>query len=467
MSLGFTLQYITCFSLECECEPEPEPSNNQQQQQQLVVPTTSIIMSTEQHQEQSSFQDYDEQQQHHHHHQQQQQDGSGGNSGGLIASGLSWFDKQREKKKREKLKMEAEKQLQKIKDASSLLAEEGGDDNISSSSLSHQDHNHNYNHYHNHNRTPHQQPIELTANRSIGSTASVDSADVSCSKSGIGASGKKIDLNDVVTLGANNNNNNDENYNINDNNNNNNTNNNEEEDEIIPPVRVTHVDGDEDSPYILNTDQMYSIAENVLPETVTYCRWRRLYSLNRDGDSFDGCLRIIGTSKRTLMVVKTTRGEIFGGYADAPWHSRQSHATAKFYGSASSCLFSFPSSSLASSLASSSSSSSLPSTTTTATTTKDRYNSEQRRSSSSPSSSPIDVYRWTGKNRYIQVCDVSTKLLAFGGGGDKGAFGLCLQEDFQRGTTGHCDTFDNEPLCEEGNFDVVDVEFWEFLTGVF
>jgi hypothetical protein len=466
MSLGFTLQYITCFSLECECEPEPEPSNNQQQQQQLVVPTTSIIMSTEQHQEQSSFQDYDEQQQHHHHQQQQQQDGSGGNSGGLIASGLSWFDKQREKKKREKLKMEAEKQLQKIKDASSLLAEEGGDDNISSSSLSHQDHNHNYNHYHNHNRTPHQQPIELTANRSIGSTASVDSADVSCSKSGIGASGGKIDLNDVVTLVANNNNN-DENYNINDNNNNNNTNNNEEEDEIIPPVRVTHVDGDEDSPYILNTDQMYSIAENVLPETVTYCRWRRLYSLNRDGDSFDGCLRIIGTSKRTLMVVKTTRGEIFGGYADAPWHSRQSHATAKFYGSASSCLFSFPSSSLASSLASSSSSSSLPSTTTTATTTKDRYNSEQRRSSSSPSSSPIDVYRWTGKNRYIQVCDVSTKLLAFGGGGDKGAFGLCLQEDFQRGTTGHCDTFDNEPLCEEGNFDVVDVEFWEFLTGVF
>jgi hypothetical protein len=458
LGFGFTLQYITCFSLECESEPEPESSNNQQQLQ-LVVPTT-IIMSTEHHQEQSAFQDYEEQQ---HQHQKQGESGSGG--GGLIASGLSWFDKQREKKRREHLKMQAEKQLQKIKDASSLLAADnsiasgnsgGDDDNISSSSLSHhQGHNHN------HNRPP-PQPIGLSANKSIGSTASVDSADVSCSKSGEGASGK-FDLNDVVTLVANNNKNNNENYNINDsnsnstNNNNDNNNNEDDQEEIITPVRVTHVDGDEDSPYILDTDQMNSIAKNVLPETVMYCRWRRLYSLNRDGDSFDGCLRIIGTSKRTLMVVKTTRGEVFGGYADAPWHSRQSHATAKFYGSASSCLFSFPSSLSSSSL-------SLPST---ATKSKDKNNNGEHQSLISSSSSIIDVYRWTGKNRYIQVCDVSTKLLAFGGGGDKGAFGLCLQEDFQRGTTGHCDTFDNEPLCEEGNFDVVDVEFWEFLTGVF
>ena len=397
MPLGFTLQYITCSSLECVSELEPEPSNNQQQQLQLVVPTTIIMSSTEQHQERSAFQDHEEQQ------QQQQQDG-------FIASGLSWFDKQREKKRREHLKIQAEKQLQKIKDASSLLAaaadnsiasgNSGGDDdddNISSSSLSHHHQGHNNN---NHNRTPTPQPIGLSANRSrsIGSTASVDSADISCSKSGEGASGK-FDLNDVVTLVANNNNtnynnnNNNENYNINDSNNNNNNNNNndneDDQEEIIPPVRVTHVDGDEDSPYILNTDQMNSIAKDVLPETVMYCRWRRLYSLNRDGDSFAGCLRIIGTSKRTLMVVKTTRGEIFGGYADAPWHSRQSHATAKFYGSASSCLFSFPSS------LSTPSSLSLPSP---ATKSKDGNNNGEHRStpSSSSSSSILDVYRWTG-----------------------------------------------------------------------
>ncbi len=202
----------------------------------------------------------------------------------------------------------------------------------------------------------------------------------------------------------------------------------EEEEYTIGPVRVTKVEGDDESPYILSQEQMDEISKHVLPETIKYCRWRRLYGLGRDGDSFDGCLRIIGSEKRTLMVVRTTKGDVFGGYADAPWHSKHDSSTAKFYGSASSCLFSFP----------------------------PKFQGSE-----------IVVYRWTGKNRYIQVCDVSNKMLAFGGGGDKGAFGLCLQEDFERGTTGHCETFDNEPLCSEGNFDIVDVEFWEFQTGVF
>lgn len=213
----------------------------------------------------------------------------------------------------------------------------------------------------------------------------------------------------------------------------------EEEEDLVGPVRVTPTEGDDASPYILSQTQMNEISKHVLPETITYCRWRRLYGLGRDGDSFDGCLRIIGSEKRTLMVVRTTKGDIFGGYADAPWHSRHDSSTAKFYGSASSCLYSFSS-------------------------TLQPYST-----SSSPESSPLNVYRWTGKNRYIQVCDVSNKMLAFGGGGDKGAFGLCLQEDFTRGTTGHCDTFDNDPLCsgDERTFDICDLEFWEFQTGVF
>lgn len=223
-----------------------------------------------------------------------------------------------------------------------------------------------------------------------------------------------------------------------------------EEEDSLPPVRVTEVEGDDASPYILSQNQMNEIARHVLPETITYCRWRRLYGLGRDGDSFDGCLRLIGSTKRTLMVVRTTKGDVFGGYADAPWHSRRDSSAAKFYGSASSCLYTF-------------SSETTKAKTNAATKTKPQT-TEQR--------SPIRVYRWTGKNRYIQVCDVSGKMLAFGGGGDKGAFGLCLQEDFQRGTTGHCDTFDNDPLssgCEQTTttFDIVDVEFWEFLTGVF
>ena len=65
------------------------------------------------------------------------------------------------------------------------------------------------------------------------------------------------------------------------------------------------------------------------------------------------------------------------------------------------------------------------------------------------------------------MCDVTHKMLAFGGGGDDGAFGLCVEEDFQTGSTGPCDTFDNKPLCNQENFEIVDLEFFEFMTGQF
>merc|ERR1711963_1380394 len=99
-------------------------------------------------------------------------------------------------------------------------------------------------------------------------------------------------------------------------------------------VRIAKVEGDETSPYILNKDQMNEIAQNVLPETIAYCQWRRVYSLERDGDSFDECLRKIGNAKRTLMVVRTSHGEIIGGFAEEEWQ----HAAAQYHGSASSCL---------------------------------------------------------------------------------------------------------------------------------
>jgi hypothetical protein len=458
---------------------------------------------------------------------QQQRDDSDKN-GGLIASGLSWFDKQREKRRREYLQQEAEKQLQKIGEAqraslreaaaaakgnttfhgttSAAVATATNDNNdncsssnavvnynrslvdssscsdsaespndiefvaanrsrsldsaASGSSDSEQEeaatmmfpglacgssggNNNSETRRSNSRRQKEQQQQQEEEQYATHQSNSFGTSDVS--KSGEGASGMLF-LSDIDGIFCD-----DENYEdevddaTNQNNNDDTKNNgvNDNDDEIIYPVRVTHVEGDEASPYILSQDQMNEISKHVLPETIAYCRWRRLYGLGRDGDSFDGCLRIIGTVKRTLMVVRTTKGDVFGGYADAPWHSRGASSTAKFYGSASSCLFSF---------------SSIRGQSGFST-------------SSSPESSSINVYQWTGKNRYIQVCDVSNKMLAFGGGGDKGAFGLCLQEDFQRGTTGHCDTFDNDPLCSEPDvertFDIVDVEFWEFLTGVF
>lgn len=50
-----------------------------------------------------------------------------------------------------------------------------------------------------------------------------------------------------------------------------------EEDESVPVAT---------SPYILTKEQMHQVAKHVLPKTISFCRWRRLYGLGRDGDSF-------------------------------------------------------------------------------------------------------------------------------------------------------------------------------------
>lgn len=175
------------------------------------------------------------------------------------------------------------------------------------------------------------------------------------------------------------------------------------------------------TPPILTKTQMKSLIESGgLPPSLNYCKWKRLYSLARDGDSFETFLRLVEGHDRTVLVVKSTLNELFGGYADTRWEARGMHRQAnEFYGSAQACLFRFV-------------------------------------------QDDVTIYKWSGANRYIQLCDAAKRTVAFGGGGDEGVFGLCVEEDFRRGTTGHCSTFENEQLCEDGYFDVVDVEVWGF-----
>ncbi|KAL3787817.1 hypothetical protein HJC23_003566 [Cyclotella cryptica] len=179
-------------------------------------------------------------------------------------------------------------------------------------------------------------------------------------------------------------------------------------------------------PPILCTTQMESLIQSsALPPSLDYCKWERIYSLSRDGDSFDTFLRNVEGRDRTVLVVKTTLGDIFGGYADTRWEVRGMYRQGnEFYGTGQACLFRF-------------------------------VEEEDRRERAV-------VYKWSGANRYIQLCDAGKRIIAFGGGGNEGVFGLCIEDDFRRGTTGQCETFQNEPLCEEGYFDVMDLEVWGF-----
>lgn len=179
--------------------------------------------------------------------------------------------------------------------------------------------------------------------------------------------------------------------------------------------------------FILTAEQLGTIAASGLPASLMFAKWRRLYCLQRDGDSFVGTfLRKVENHERTLLVIQTTQNEIMGAYSNSKWENQGGSVGAAFYGSALSCLFMLD---------------------------KD--------------SGEIRVFKWTGRNRFIQVCDVYGKLLAFGGGGKEGEFGLCIEDDFRRGSTGPCETFDNPPLCKQDRFEIMNFEVWGFAVGLF
>lgn len=176
-------------------------------------------------------------------------------------------------------------------------------------------------------------------------------------------------------------------------------------------------------PFILSPAQMKEIAQNGLPASIMFARWKRLYCLQRDGDSFNSSfLKKVSGEIRTLLVIETTNHEMMGGYSNSPWENQGGSVGAAFYGSCQASLF--------------------------------KINKRDGRA---------EVFKWSGCNRYVQVCDVHAKLLAFGGGGKDGSFGLCVEDDFAVGTTGRCETFNNDPLCDEGRFEILNVECWGFM----
>ncbi|TRM61208.1 TLD-domain-containing protein [Schizophyllum amplum] len=56
------------------------------------------------------------------------------------------------------------------------------------------------------------------------------------------------------------------------------------------------------------------------------------------------------------------------------------------------------------------------------------------------------VFRWTGKNDYVTLCE--PEYISFGGG--DGQYGIWLDESLFDGSSARCPTFDNDPLCSPG-----------------
>lgn len=78
---------------------------------------------------------------------------------------------------------------------------------------------------------------------------------------------------------------------------------------------------------------------------------------------------------------------------------------------------------------------------------------------------PVKVFKWTGKNDYVRLCE--SDFISFGGG--NGKFGLYLDSALFDGESAPCPTFDNEVLCSNSNgpqsthsvkFECVGIEAW-------
>jgi hypothetical protein len=313
---------------------------------------------------------------------------------GIMAVGLAWVQRQREGKRRQYLRNQAERQLRKIADAEKAPVRQHYRAGLSENPIFQNLSNLGQTTRQTSNTDPDDDDDDDDQDDGV-SSGRIQFGTPQLSKSGEGVSGR-LRIADIA------------------------------EDECwTPKVRVEEEPDCEPS-YILNAELMQQIAIHVLPKTVSYQRWKHLYGLERDGDSFGACLRCIDSIAPTLLVVKTTRGDVFGGYADSPWHSQELGSN-RFYGGAQACLFKV-----------------IPG-----------------------EANKIKVFPWSGANRFIQLCDITRKMIAFGGGGDNGAFGLVVEEDFLKGSTGSCDTFKNEPLCDQENFEIMDLEFWSFMAGVF
>jgi len=214
---------------------------------------------------------------------------------------------------------------------------------------------------------------------------------------------------------------------------------------------------------VLSTGKLAQITQ-ALPLPLQHGRWKRLYSLTRDGASFTTLLDKVQGYQFTLLALRTTKGEVCGGFAAREWKAQK---ISGFYGTGQSFLFSLVDDEV------------------------DRRTKVRVTESMSTVDFILDhllhvcsvevcaiaraprihqvlkIYKWTGKNEYFQLCSVSDQRLAFGGGGVDGNFGLCVERDFACGSSGYCETYGNEPLAREPTFHVEDMEVYGISSACF
>jgi hypothetical protein len=136
----------------------------------------------------------------------------------------------------------------------------------------------------------------------------------------------------------------------------------------------------------------------------------------------------------TIIIVKTVVGSVFGAFCSQPWSNRFSRNSATTYKFAKPSFFG----------------------------TGETFLFQLR---------PTFVkYEWVGKHiqgetdatqELFLYADNKTLVVGSGGEGN----GLAIDENLQFGSTVKCNTFANEPLCSEGNFEIEVLEVFSFKSS--
>ncbi|KAJ9541682.1 hypothetical protein OSB04_028188 [Centaurea solstitialis] len=160
------------------------------------------------------------------------------------------------------------------------------------------------------------------------------------------------------------------------------------------------------------TSELYQFFQSCLPNIVKGCRWVLLYSTVKHGISLRTLIRnSYDLPGPCLLITGDTKGAVFGGMVNSPLTPTPQR---KYQGTVQTFVF---------------------------TTLY----------------GPPTLFRPTGANRYFYMC--LNDMLAFGGGG---SFALRLDGELLMGTSGPCDTFGNQRLAHNDEFELKNVELWGF-----
>lgn len=181
------------------------------------------------------------------------------------------------------------------------------------------------------------------------------------------------------------------------------------------------VAGDVERPLL--REAMAALLSDYLPVVLRVAgnvEWRLAYTPKVHGVSIQTFYRMLGTDATTVLIVRDSTGNVFGGFGTQPWTPGGLHG---FFGTGESFVFSFGA------------------------------------AAAEESHLQLRCYTWCGhaSNQFFQYAD--HEYFAMGGGAE-GRHALAIKDDFLHGFSHRSSTFENAPLSSQEEFVISDLEVW-------